>query len=274
MTTNECNECNECNTCYTCHHFKDMEFSGLFDITHGRVIFLKYFLFIKFGDKLYIDIKSIGDVIITFKDIQKNKLLKMYYELSLLLVENKNMVNEKISKGDFRLYNYDFLYTEKRDWFIDCAYFVDNFSTNRKEIQKDRYCCYYNINPCDLVNMPISSKSLIDKFNLTFLGYEQIYYFQKKIINYISLAIDYNASLMEKELEEISAIQEDKINIIKLLVFFEKKGMNCDIFFVIYNNLVSIDGNAKYSSYLLDILQNTKLSTAKKKHIVCQIISK
>ena len=78
---------------------------------------------------------------------------------------------------------------------------------------------------------------------------------------------------MEKELGEISANQDDKINIIKLLVFFEKKGMNCDIFLVIYNNLVSIDGNAKYVQYLVGILQNTKLSSAKKKDIVRQIIT-
>ena len=122
--------------------------------------------------------------------------------------------------------------------------------------------------------MPISSKSHIDKFNFTFLGYEQIDYFQKKIINYTNLAVSYNASLMEKELGEISANQDDKINIIKLLVFFEKKGMNCDIFLVIYNNLVSIDGNAKYVQYLVGILQNTKLSSAKKKDIVRQIITK
>ena len=272
MTTNEYNEYNEYREY---HHFKDMEFSGLFDITHGRVIFIKYFLFIKFDNKLYIDIKSIGSVIMPFEELGKNKFLKMYYELSLLLIENKNMVIEKISKGDLLSHNnYDFVYTEKRAWFIDCAYFVENFQTNSKEIQKNRYCCYYNIIPYDLVNMPISSKSLIDKFNFTFLGYEQIDYFQKKIINYTNLAVSYNASLMEKELGEISANQDDKINIIKLLVFFEKKGMNCDIFLVIYNNLVSIDGNAKYIQYLVGILQNTKLSSAKKKDIVSQIITK
>jgi len=76
------------------HYIPDMEFSGLFDITHGRIIFLKYFLFIKFNDYIYIDIKSIGDVIMPFEEFRKNKLLKMYYELSLLLIENKNIIIE------------------------------------------------------------------------------------------------------------------------------------------------------------------------------------
>jgi hypothetical protein len=148
------------------HHFPDMEFSGLFDIAHGRIIFIKYFLFIKFDNNIYIDIKSIGDVIMPFEEFRKNKLLKMYYDLSLLLIENKNIVIEKINNREYC--HYDFVYTEKRSWFIDCAYFVENFVINSKEIQKDKYSCYYNINPNDLRNMEISTKSHIDRFTKTF----------------------------------------------------------------------------------------------------------
>jgi hypothetical protein len=43
---------------------------------------------------------------------------------------------------------------------------------------------------------------------------------------------------MEKELNEISAIEEDKQNLIKLIAFYKKKGMNGDIFKVIYDNLI------------------------------------
>ena len=149
------------------HYIHDMEFSGLFDIIHGRILYIKYFLFIKFGEKLYIDSKSIGSIIIPFEELSKSKLLKMYYELSLLLIENKNMVIEKISNRDIGQNNYDLVYTEKREWFIDCAYFVENLLTNRKEIQKGRYCCYYNINPNDLRNMEISTETQIDRFNKT-----------------------------------------------------------------------------------------------------------
>jgi hypothetical protein len=253
------------------HYFNNMEFSGLFDITHGEIIFLKYFLFIKFQDKIYIDIKGVGCVIMPFEDFLKNKLLKMYYEISLMLIENKNMI---ILRLDNRRHYYDYIYTEKREWFIDSAYFVEDFSTRIKNIEWKHYCCHYNINPYDLMNMQISSKSLIDKFNFTFLGYEQIYYFQTKIINYTVLAIDYNYGLIEKELDDICTIQDDKINIIKLLTFFDKEGMNSDIFIIIYNKLISKDGNKRYSQYLVDLLNNRLLSPSKKKHIAFQIISK
>ena len=253
------------------HHFPDMEFSGIFDIAHGRIIFIKYFLFIKFNNNIYIDIKSIGDVIMSFEEFSKNKLLKKYYELSLLLIENKNIVIEKINNREQRehreYYHYDFVYTEKRKWFIDCAYFVENFVINNKEVQKDRYCCYYNINPYDLTNMEISTKSHIDRFTTTFLGYEQIYKFQKNISNYTKLAIDYNADLIEKELEEISAFQDDKINLIKLIAFNEKEGMNIDILLVIYSHLISENDTKRYAPYLENLCNNNKAI------VIAQILS-
>jgi hypothetical protein len=232
-----------------------MEFSGLFDITHGRIIFIKYFLFIKFDNYIYIDIKGVGDVIMLFEEFSKNKYLKIYYELSLLLIENKNMVIEKISN---REYNYfDFVYTEKRDWFIDCAYFIENFITNSKEVQKDRYCCYYNINPNDLRNMEISTELQIDRFNKTFLGYERIYYFQTKIINYTRLLIDYNANLIEKELDKLSIFFEDKKNVLNLVVLNDKEDVNGDVIRVIYNFLISAEGKKKYSD-IIDNIEDCK----------------
>ena len=238
------------------HYIPDMEFSGLFDITHGRIIFIKYFLFIKFDNNIYIDIKSIGDVIMPFEEFNKNKLMRMYYDLSLLLIENKNIVIEKISNIEHSYY--DFVYTEKRNWFIDCAYFVENFTTNSKEVQKDRYCCYYNINPNDLRNMKISTKSHIDRFSKTFLGYEQIYNFKKNLIYNTKIVIDYNVELMEKELDIISALQDDKMNIMKLIVFNEKKGMNIDILFTIYNHIISENEFKRYAPYLANLDNNNK----------------
>ena len=72
--------------------------------------------------------------------------------------------------------------------------------------------------------------------------------------------------MIEKELDEISAIQEDKLNIIKLIVFNEKEGMNIDILFIIYNHLISENNSKKYASYLANLDNN--------KHIVvAQILS-
>lgn len=73
------------------------------------------------------------------------------------------------------------------------------------------------------------------------------------MINYTNIAIAYNVSLMEKELDEISAIEEDKRNLINLIAFYEKKDMNGDLFQVIYNNLIrSPDTFAPYLDNLED----------------------
>ena len=78
-----------------------MEFSGVFDggFNHknkrNSIVYNKYFLFIKYGDLIYIEIKNVGDIIMPFEELMKNKFLKIYYELSILLIENKHKIIEK-----------------------------------------------------------------------------------------------------------------------------------------------------------------------------------
>jgi hypothetical protein len=72
---------------------------------------------------------------------------------------------------------------------------------------------------------------------------------------------------MEIELDKISAIQEDKINIIKLITFNEKKGMNIDILFIIYNHLISENESKKYAPYLANLDNNNNDA------IIAQILS-
>jgi hypothetical protein len=58
---------------------------------------------------------------------------------------------------------------------------------------------------------------------------------------------------MEKELDEIMAIEEDKRNLCNLLAFYEKKDMSSDIFKIIYDNLIRTpDTFAPYIANLED----------------------
>ena len=77
---------------------------------------------------------------------------------------------------------------------------------------------------------------------------------------------------MEKELDELSAIQEDKINVIKLIAFNDKEGMNSDILRIIYNYLISAKGIAKYTPYFEELVNNKLLSYTKKKEFYIKII--
>ena len=172
-------------------------------------------------------------------------------------MKDKNRFVEKVSNKGERIWDAEItgIYNGKRNCFVDCAYFLNN------EVKTDKHYCYYEINPCELMwmnrnNRFVSTVSEIEWFNHNFqvrLGYEVIS-FDKRRINYTNLAIAYNVLLMEKELDEISAIEEDKRNLITLIAFYEsKKNMNCDLFEIIYNKLIrATDTFAPYLENLDD----------------------
>ena len=253
------------------NHIHDMELSAFFDMTTNnlgdRVLFLKYFLFIKYKSNIYIEVKSVGYIIMPFEELMKNKLLKMYYELSLLLVKDKNRFVEKITyDGCFWDAEITEIYKGRRNCFIDCAYILNDV------VKTDKQYCYYDINPFELKDpyslwidpytgdrKYVNTASEIEWFNYNFkvrIGYE-VSGFEKRVIKYTNLIVEYNASLMEKELDKISAIEEDKQNIIKLIALNEKEGMNSDLLMIIYNNLVSADENERYRAIMND-LENYK----------------
>jgi hypothetical protein len=130
---------------YQYHYADNIEYSAIYDFSQEFIN--KYFIFIKFDNKnkMYIDIKGLGSIIMHYEQFIENENLKKYYELSLKLSKNKNYIIEK---------NYD----RKEDWFLDCAYIVEN------HIEKGKYYCYCNINPYILKKMNVSSHENIKKY--------------------------------------------------------------------------------------------------------------
>jgi hypothetical protein len=265
-------------------YISNMEFSAFFDLTTNnlgdRVIYLKYFLFIKYEIKnekyIYIDVKNVGGITMPFEELLKNKLLRMYYELSLLLVKDKNRFVEKLcDEGCYWDDEITGIYKKPRNCYIDCAYILNNV------VKMDKQYCYYEINPYILIDsnylwlddttgdrMWVHTAQEIEQFNYNFkrrIGYELIS-FERHMIKYTNLLVGYNATMMEKELDELSAVEDDKINIIKLIAFNDKKDMNSDIFQVIYNNIVSQNNTKRFAPYLAN-LDNDKDVT------IAQIIS-
>uniref|UniRef100_A0A6C0K5V2 Uncharacterized protein n=1 Tax=viral metagenome TaxID=1070528 RepID=A0A6C0K5V2_9ZZZZ len=244
---------------YIYHNIKDMEFLGVFDLCYNDtgkyVVYLKYFLFIKFGDLVYVDIKGVGTIIVSFAELMSHRYLKMYYELSLVLTENKHKIIEK-KKVDYRYigeYNKE-IYKEERDWFIDTAYFIEDFSTRVKRVETGKYYCYYSINPNDLRNMSVSSDKEIAKFYEVLYcryGYEQVSIFDRLFADYINLMLEYNIGTIGAAVEEISVSQEDDKNFVNLLEL-NKKGMNGDIFRILYNAVISTKGQKKYDALITD----------------------
>ena len=111
--------------------------------------------------------------------------------------------------------------------------------------------------------MEYTSQQDLNIYNLTYMArYETSKrIFEKKKLLYSVIAIDYQASLIEKELDEISASIEDKKNLINLAVFNDKEGMNGDLLMIIYNNLVNADANKKYEHLMNELGNSNRLES-------------
>jgi hypothetical protein len=75
--------------------------------------------------------------------------------------------------------------------------------------------------------------------------------FKGLFIDYTNLMIKYNVELIGKEVEKISVSQEDDKNYVNLLEL-NKKGMNTDIFNILYNIVISEKSKTKlnYNPYV------------------------
>jgi hypothetical protein len=275
------------NNLYTYHTFANVEFSGVldkyqvFDYTQhddATTAFVSniydYHLFIRYGDKVYMDIKCVGDIVISFAELQKNKYWKYYYDLSLMLTNNKSFVMEDLKFNSS--FHDPYIYQEKRNWacntsYIDgtSEYINGQYDFKTKKVVDNEFNCYYKINPYDLENMKYASQKYLIIFKNTYNKRYEVRSrtFNKKSIHYYNFVFDYYVNLLEKELEELSIFFEDKKNVLNLAMLNDKEGMNSDILMIIYNHLVSVDENKKYKG-IIDTIEECKNKLELKAHIL------
>jgi ABC-type dipeptide/oligopeptide/nickel transport system ATPase subunit len=126
-----------------------------------------YQLFIKYGDKVYIDVFMIGEIIISFDELQKNRYLKHYYDLSLMLTNNKHIVFQKSKYKNVE----PFIYREDRFWGFDSAFIdanhkkIDKIVEHLYKVVSNEQPYYYKINPYDLENMEYTSQEVLTNFH-------------------------------------------------------------------------------------------------------------
>ena len=163
------------------HTFTNVEFSGVIvkselcpwnNITNSinrtkQTYFTDYHLFIKYGDKVYVEVFNTGEIVISYDDLQKNKYLKHYYDLSLLIADNKNTIIKKIKYKNEE----PFLYNEDRFWGIDCAFIEGTYKNEETldtayKIANNQELYYYKINPYDLENMECSPQEKAYNFHI------------------------------------------------------------------------------------------------------------
>lgn len=207
----------------------DTEVSGVFCQQKYQACSYRYgdyHLFAKHGCKIYIETKNVGEVVMSFTDLQKNKYLKYYYDLSLLLANDTHKVieHEAFNKDYDDIYKY----TGNRKWSLDTAHIDLHLSQEFKKTYKvipSGIVCYYKINPYDLKDMEYSTIQEVQTFLRTYMNRNDVSmgYFLNRSVIYENIAIEYQVSKMEDELEELSAFFENKKQVVNLLSTITEK---------------------------------------------------
>jgi len=183
------------------HTIANVEFTGVFDtmVNNDFTSQCKYHLFIKYGDKVYMEVKDIGEIVISFAELQQNNHWKYYYDLSLLLTNDKHLVIQDLQYSSE--YNDNQLYEEARFWSIDTASIENNIHINMLMVVNYDNNCYYKINPYDLECMEYSSQEYLNNFRAIYMARCEG---ENMWANYYNLAIEYRANFMERKVEELS----------------------------------------------------------------------
>ena len=260
------------NSSITSHSIANAECTGVFcqqvydaysyrynvpgSLAHRIGIMGDYHLFVRSGDKVYIEVRKVGEIVISFAELQKNRYLKYYYDLSLLLANDKHTVIHNASFN--KLYDEIYEYTGNRRWSLDTAFIDLDIDQNYKKTYKiipNGNVCYYKINPFDVEGMEYATPQQIDLFKRTYMSRSDVRlgYFANRSVIYKNIALEYNVKNMEKELDELWAFFEDKKNVINLAVIQEMFEMNSDVLMIFYNTLLTTEGNKKYAENIAEI---------------------
>jgi hypothetical protein len=196
-----------------------------------------YHLFAKHGDKVYIEVRNAGEIVISFAELQKNKFWKYYYDLSLMLANDKHKVikNASFNKDYDEIYGYTAgrVYTGDRVWSLETAY-IDQSDLKNIQIIPSGNVCYYKINPADVKKMEYTSRQGLELFRKIYICRSDVRmgYFLNRSVIYKSIAKEY-------------AMNENKKQILNLATLNSKYRMSDDILTMIYN-MVSIGGKYEY----------------------------
>jgi hypothetical protein len=194
-----------------------------------------YHLFIRSGNKVYVEVRGSKEVVMSFDYLEKNRYLKYYYDLSLILAKNKHQIikNEAFNK------EYDEIYTytgKNRLWSLETSY-IDYVKQTYNKIYKivpSGNVCYFKVNPFDIKNMEYTSQQELEHFLMIYMCRKDIMFgnFERRAIIYKEIAKEY-------------AMNENKKQILNLATLNSKYRMTDDILTMIYN-MVSIGGKYEY----------------------------
>ena len=188
---------------------------------------------------VYMDAKGVGEIVITYEELQKNKYWKYYYDLSLMLAKDKHLVVQELEDTsdyiDYQIYDTD------RIWSINNLYIIGNELHQYGDMGiSDIYqkVAYYKVNPFDLERMDYTSPEDLEVFRMNYMS-SRIDNFETKRLAYNNLAIEHlskNMEGMSEEIDELQAFFEDKKQRVNIITSINNKYiMNEDIIKFIIN---------------------------------------
>jgi len=215
-------------------------YSYIYNVPNSKVyrngIIGDYHLFLRSGNKVYMEVRNVGEIVISFAELQQNKYWRFYYELSLLLAKDKHKVikNDAFNKAYDEIYEY----TGNRVWSLETSYIdLDIDKTNNKKNYKIipiGNVGYYKVNPFDFDKMEYTSRQGLEIFRKIYICRSDVRmgYFLKRSVIYKNIADEY-------------VTNENKKHILNLTTLNAKYCMNDDILTKIYN-IVSIGDKYEY----------------------------
>ena len=191
-----------------------------------------YHLFLRSGDKVYVDVKNVGDAVMSFAELQKNKYLKYYYDISLLLANDRDVViqNTAFNKAYAEIYEE----TKKRTWSFETAYI--NYNVGQQTL-KETYevipsgnVCYFKINPADVEKMEYTLAQGLELFHRIYMCRKDVRlgYFLNRAEIYKKIATEYQMSKKHMLIDNMATLKG-------------KYHMNDDILTMLYNNVIKGD---------------------------------
>uniref|UniRef100_A0A6C0LA31 Uncharacterized protein n=1 Tax=viral metagenome TaxID=1070528 RepID=A0A6C0LA31_9ZZZZ len=190
----------DANSKFAYHTLSNAEFSAAFVriVNNDFTYQYKYHLFIRYGDKVYMEVKDVSEVVISYAELQQDRNLKYYYDLSLQLTNDKSMVvQDLLYSSEYNEYQ---LYNEVRFWSTNTALIENDIHNNTLMVISYNDNCYYRINPYDLVNMEYTSREDLHNFRTAYMAN----YEAEDMWNiYYNLAIEHQTDLIQNKFEEI-----------------------------------------------------------------------
>jgi hypothetical protein len=191
-----------------------------------------YHLFLRSGNKVYVEVKNVGDAVMSFAELQKNKYLKYYYDISLLLANDRDIViqNTAFNKAYAEIYEE----TKKRTWSFETAYI--NYNVGQQTL-KETYeiipsgnVCYFKINPADVEKMEYTSPQELELFHRIYMCRKDVRlgYFLNRAEIYKKIATEYQMAKKHMLIDNMATL----------------KGiynMNDDILTMLYNIVIKGD---------------------------------